>query len=73
MLTCWEGKTDSLVQEYVVYPNNKRVTTYIVEPGVNTNEIQMGTTVESAELQFLLYFFFSFFYGTQTFLQNRQN
>ena len=56
-----EGKTDSLVQEYVVYPNNKRVTTYIVEPGVNTNEIQMGTTIESVEFQFLLYFFFLFF------------
>ena len=53
-LSCWEGKTDSFVQEEKRTPTTKN---YIVESGLNATEIEMGTTAESLELQFQLYLY----------------
>ena len=53
-LSCWEGKTDSFVQEEKRTPTTKN---YTVESGLNAKEIEMGTTAESFELRFRLYLY----------------
>ena len=60
-LSCWEGKTDLFVQEEKRTPTTKN---YTVESGLNAKKIEMGTTADSLELRFWLYFnlFCDFFF-----------